>query len=52
MRQQYVVRLPEEERAALLTMIGRGAAPARYDKRADSYRTAWAIVMTILWLPG
>ena len=29
MRKQYVVRLPEEERAALLTLIGRGAAPAR-----------------------
>jgi len=29
MRKQYVVRLSEEERAWLLTMIGRGAAPAR-----------------------
>ena len=29
MRQQYVVRLSEEERASLRTMIGRGAAPAR-----------------------
>ena len=29
MRKQYVVRLPEAERATLLTMIGRGAAPAR-----------------------
>ena len=29
MRKQYVVRLSEEERASLLTMIGRGAGPAR-----------------------
>jgi hypothetical protein len=29
MRKQYVVRLPEEERASLLTLIGRGTAPAR-----------------------
>lgn len=29
MRKQYAVRLSEEERAWLLTMIGRGAAPAR-----------------------
>jgi transposase len=28
------------------------ALATRYDKRADSYRTAWVIVMTILWLPG
>lgn len=29
MRKQYVVRLPEEERARLRTFIGRGDAPAR-----------------------
>ena len=29
MRKQYVVRLPEEERAWLRTFIGRGDAPAR-----------------------
>ena len=34
MRKQYVVRLPEEERAALLTLIGRGAAPARAQMHA------------------
>src|SRR3954462_13473404 len=34
MRKQYVVRLPEEERASLLTMIGRGAAPARAQTHA------------------
>ena len=34
MRKQYVVRMPEEERASLLTMIGRGAAPARAQTHA------------------
>jgi hypothetical protein len=34
MRKQYVVRLPEEERASLLTLIGRGAAPARVQTHA------------------
>jgi hypothetical protein len=34
MRKQYVVRLSEEERAWLLTMIGRGAAPARAQTHA------------------
>lgn len=34
MRKQYVVRLPEEERASLLTLIGRGAAPARAQAHA------------------
>ncbi len=34
MRKQYVVRLPEEERASLLTLIGRGAAPARAQTHA------------------
>jgi hypothetical protein len=34
MRKQYVVRLPGEERAALLTLIGRGAAPARAQTHA------------------
>lgn len=34
MRKQYVVRLPEEERASLLTLIGRGAAPARTQMHA------------------
>jgi Homeodomain-like domain len=34
MRKQYVVRLPEVERAALLTLIGRGAAPARAQTHA------------------
>ena len=34
MRKQYVVRLAEEERAWLLTMIGRGAAPARAQMHA------------------
>lgn len=34
MRKQYVVRLAEEERAGLLTMIGRGAAPARAQMHA------------------
>lgn len=34
MRKQYVVRLSEAERAALLTMIGRGAAPARVQTHA------------------
>ena len=34
MRKQYVVRMPEEERASLLTMIGRGAAPARAQAHA------------------
>jgi transposase len=28
------------------------ALATRYDKRGDSFRTAWVIVMTILWLPG
>ena len=28
------------------------ALATRYDKRADSFRTAWVIVATILWLPG
>jgi hypothetical protein len=34
MRKQYVVRLSEEERASLLTLIGRGAAPARTQMHA------------------
>lgn len=34
MRKQYVVRLSEAERAWLLTMIGRGAAPARAQTHA------------------
>src|SRR5215471_2497397 len=34
MRKQYVVRLSEEERAGLLTMIGRGMAPARAQTHA------------------
>ena len=34
MRKQYVVRLSEEERAWLLTMIGRGEAPARAQAHA------------------
>jgi len=34
MRKQYVVRVSEEERAWLLTMIGRGAAPARAQTHA------------------
>jgi hypothetical protein len=34
MRKQYVVRLTEEERAWLQTMIGRGAAPARAQTHA------------------
>ncbi len=34
MRKQYVVRLAEAERAWLLTMIGRGAAPARAQTHA------------------
>lgn len=34
MRKQYVVRLLEEERASLLTLIGRGAAPARAQTHA------------------
>jgi transposase len=28
------------------------ALATRYDKRADFFHAAWAIVMTILWLPG
>lgn len=28
------------------------ALATRYDKRGDAFRAAWAIVMTILWLPG
>ena len=28
------------------------ALATRYDKRGDSFRTAWVIVATILWLPG
>ena len=28
------------------------ALATRYDKRADSFRAAWVIVATILWLPG
>jgi transposase len=28
------------------------ALATRYDKRADSFRAAWVLVMTILWLPG
>ena len=28
------------------------ALATRYDKRAESFRAAWTIVMTILWLPG
>ncbi len=28
------------------------ALATRYDKRAESFRVAWVIVMTILWLPG
>lgn len=34
MRKQYVVRLSEEERAWLLTLIGRGVAPARVQTHA------------------
>src|SRR3954465_401058 len=34
MRKQYVVRLAEEERASLLTMVGRGVAPARAQTHA------------------
>jgi len=34
MRKQYVVRLSEEERAWLLSMIGRGTAPARAQTHA------------------
>ena len=34
MGKQYVVRLPEEERASLLTLIGRGAEPARVQTHA------------------
>jgi hypothetical protein len=34
MRKQYVVRLSEEERAQLLTLIGRGTAPARAQTHA------------------
>ena len=34
MRKQYVVRLPEEERASLLTLIGRGSMPARAQTHA------------------
>ena len=34
MRKQYVVRLAEEERALLLTMVGRGVAPARAQTHA------------------
>jgi Homeodomain-like domain len=34
MRKQYVVRLSEEERAVLLTLIGQGAAPARSQAHA------------------
>ena len=34
MRKQYVVRLPEAERAWLLTMIGRGATPVRAQTHA------------------
>lgn len=34
MRKQYVVRLSEEERAALRTLIGRGDAPARVQAHA------------------
>jgi len=34
MRKQYVVRLAEEERAELLTMIGGGVAPARAQTHA------------------
>jgi transposase len=28
------------------------ALATRYDKRGASFRAAWVIVMTILWLPG
>jgi transposase len=28
------------------------ALATRYDKRAESFRAAWVIVMSILWLPG
>jgi hypothetical protein len=34
MRKQYVVRLSEEERAELLTLIGQGTAPARAQTHA------------------
>jgi hypothetical protein len=34
MRKQYVVRLPEAERASLLTLVGCGAAPARAQTHA------------------
>src|SRR5215211_1508452 len=34
MRKQYIVRLSEEERAALRTLIGRGDAPARVQAHA------------------
>ena len=34
MRKQYVVRLAEEERASLLTMVGRGVGPARAQTHA------------------
>lgn len=28
------------------------ALATRYDKRATSFRSAWVIVMIVLWLPG
>jgi hypothetical protein len=34
MRKQYVVRLAEEERASLLTMVSRGVAAARVQTHA------------------
>jgi hypothetical protein len=34
MRKQYVVRLAEEERASLLTLVGRGVVPARAQTHA------------------
>jgi hypothetical protein len=34
MRKQYVVRLAEEERASLLTIVGRGVVPARAQTHA------------------
>lgn len=40
MRKQYVVRLSEEERAALRTLISRGDAPARVQTHARILLTA------------
>jgi transposase len=49
-------RATYRRRHLIENLIARGkqyrALATRYDKRGETFRTAWVIVMTILWLPG